>query len=145
MQEAVTFFRVRCQISNQINKINMKKGMTTIALMLFVGGFAMATETNVSDKDKKDSSNVTESSANETTFATNYADQTHTLTVQVANVLDPYASVSVTNQRGATIQCAFIQNTNGEFVFDLSELEKGNYNVMLITDKEIRIKRLTIN
>lgn len=123
----------------------MKKTISSVAILFIAGGFAMATERNVSDKYKKDSSNVTESNAVETTFSTNYADQTHTLTVNVTNVLDPYASVSVTNQRGATIQCAFIQNTNGEFVFDLSKLEKGNYNVMLITDKEIRIKRLTIN
>ncbi|TXI87962.1 MAG: T9SS type A sorting domain-containing protein [Crocinitomicaceae bacterium] len=123
----------------------MKKVMSSIGLILFVGGFAMATEKNVSDKDKKDSSNGSEVAAAETTFATNYANQTHTLTVNVTNVLDPYASISVTNQRGATIQCAFIQNTTGEFVFDLSQLDKGIYNVMLITDKEIRIKRLTIN
>jgi hypothetical protein len=123
----------------------MKKVMSSIGLILFVGGFAMATEKNVSDKDKKESSNGSEVAAAETTFATNYANQTHTLTVNVTNVLDPYASISVTNQRGATIQCAFIQNTTGEFVFDLSQLDKGIYNVMLITDKEIRIKRLTIN
>lgn len=119
--------------------------MSSIGLILFVGGFAMATEKNVSDKDKKETSNGSEVAAAETTFATNYANQTHTLTVNVTNVLDPYASISVTNQRGATIQCAFIQNTTGEFVFDLSQLDKGIYNVMLITDKEIRIKRLTIN
>lgn len=123
----------------------MKKVMSSIGLILFVGGFAMATEKNVSDKDKKETSNGSEVAAAETTFATNYANQTHTLTVNVTNVLDPYASISVTNQRGATIQCAFIQNTTGEFVFDLSQLDKGIYNVMLITDKEIRIKRLTIN
>ena len=123
----------------------MKKVMSSIGLILFVGGFAMATEKNVSDKDKKESSNGSDVAAAETTFATNYANQTHTLTVNVTNVLDPYASISVTNQRGATIQCAFIQNTTGEFVFDLSQLDKGIYNVMLITDKEIRIKRLTIN
>lgn len=124
----------------------MKKAIYTMA-MIFIGtGISMATQNPAdhSDKDKKDSAKVEETTAAEASFVTHYSTESQQLVVNVSGIMDPYASVSVTNPRGATIQCSFIQEKSGEFSFDLSSLEKGTYNVMLITDQEIRIKRIQV-
>ena len=80
----------------------------------------------------------------ETIFITEISADSQNLSVKVSGVNDPFASLSITNQRGATIQFALIEKQNEEFNFDLSNLKKGNYNVMLITNQEIRIKRIQI-
>jgi len=124
----------------------MKKTIYTIA-MIFIGtGISMANQSisDNSEKGKKDSSKIAED-AKETSFIANYSDDSHQLIVNVAGTEDPYASVSVTNQRGTAILCSFVQEKSGEMTFDLSSLEKGTYNVMLITDQEIRIKRIQVN
>ncbi len=113
--------------------------------MLFVTTGISFANTNPIDDEKKDSSKVNEVKTEESTFTTQFSADSQKLTVKVTGIIDPYASISVTNQRGATIQCAFIQEKMNEFDFDLSKLEKGNYNVMLINDQEIRIKRIQID
>lgn len=122
----------------------MKKTTFTLALFLFATGISFASKNPIEDE-KKDSSKVSETKTEETTFITHLSEDSQKLTVNVSGIKDPYASISVTNQRGATIQCAFIKEQTNEFNFDLSKLEKGNYNVMLITDLEIRIKRIQID
>jgi hypothetical protein len=113
--------------------------------MIFIGmGISLASSSPI-DGDKKDSSKVNETKNVETTFVTHFEPDSHELTVNISGINDPYASISVTNQRGATIQCALVEKDVNEFAFDLSALEKGNYNVMLITDQEIRIKRIQID
>lgn len=122
----------------------MKKVIYTIAMLFVTTGISLA-NTNPIDDEKKDSSKVNEVKTEESTFTTQFSAESQKLTVKVSGISDPYASISVTNQRGATIQCTFIQEKTNEFDFDLSKLEKGNYNVMLITDQEIRIKRIHID
>ena len=122
----------------------MKKVITSIA-MIFIGiGVSIANPTGPdnSGKSKEDSSTV---AAAETTFKTQYSNDSRQLLVNVSGTSDPYATVSVTNQRGTTILCSFVQEKSGEMTFDLSKLEEGIYNVMLITDHEIRIKRVQVD
>lgn len=125
----------------------MKKAVYTIALIFAGMGISVANPVNDHSEDgTTDSSKVAEANASaESTFVAKYSSDSRQLTVNVAGIMDPYASVSVTNQRGTTIQCSFVQEKSGEFSFDLSKLKKGIYNVMLITDQEIRIKRIQVN
>lgn len=125
----------------------MKTTIYTIAL-IFLGTGTSFAKSNVSgngDETKKDrTENKDVTVSKETTFLTTYAADSKQLTVSVTGTTDPYASVSITNQRGAALLCSFIQDKSGDFSFDLSKLEKGVYNVMLITDQEIRIKRISV-
>jgi len=138
--EIVTFLGSK----SQIKKRKMKKVIYTFAMLFLTTGISLA-NTNPIEDEKKDSSKVNEVISEETSFTTQFSADSQKLTVKVSGISDPYASISVTNQRGTTIQCAFIQEKTNEFDFDLSKLEKGNYNVMLITDQEIRIKRIQID
>lgn len=125
----------------------MKK-LIYIAAMIFTGtGISMANPVTVNEHSGEgtDSAKVEAAQENkEATFVTSYTSESRQLTVNVSGIDDPYASVSVTNQRGATIQCSLIQEKSGQYFFDLSALKKGTYNVMLITDQEIRIKRIQV-
>ncbi len=124
----------------------MKKVVYTIALIFAGMGISVANPVNDNSGElTTDSAKVAEANASaESTFVTNYSSDSRQLTVNVAGINDPYASVSVTNQRGTAIQCSFVQEKSGEFTFDLSKLKKGTYNVMLITEQEIRIKRIQV-
>ena len=124
----------------------MKKAIYTIAMIVIGTGVSMAAKTNsdLTEKDKKDSAKVEETKAAELSFLTDYSSESRQLIVDIAGNMDPYASVSVTNARGTSIQCSFIQEASGKYTFDLSKLSKGIYNVMLITDKEIRIKKIQV-
>lgn len=124
----------------------MKKVIFTIAAIIIGTGASLAAKTNAgqSEKDKKDSAKVEETKSAELSFSADYSAESHQLVVDIAGNIDPYASVSVTNARGTAIQCTFMQENSGKCSFDLSKLEKGIYNVMLITDKEIRIKKIQV-
>jgi hypothetical protein len=135
---------LKSQIKNEVKKRKMKKTTFTLALFFLATGISFASKNPIEDE-KKDNSKVSETKTEETTFITQMSEDSQKLKVSVSGIKDPYASISVTNQRGATIQCAFINEQTNEFNFDLSKLEKGNYNVMLITDQEIRIKRIQID
>lgn len=122
----------------------MKKVIYTIALILAGTGISMANSVNEHSGETTDSAKVEEAANAEATFTTTFVKDSKELIVSVSGIMDPYASVSVTNQRGTTIQCSLIQEKSGEFSFDLSSLQKGTYNVMLITEQEIRIKRIQV-
>jgi alpha-L-arabinofuranosidase len=127
----------------------MKTTIYTIAMIFLGTGVSLANPiVSNGDETKKEKTEKTENpdsaASKETTFVTSYAADSRQLTVNVTGTIDPYASVSITNQRGAALLCSFIQDQSGAFNFDLSKLEKGIYNVMLITDQEIRIKRITV-
>ena len=139
----------KSNIKTNEKQSKMKKAIYTIAMIFIGSGISMANTTTAdhSGEDNKDSAKVAASEAPasvESSFTTMYSSDSRQLTVNVSGILDPYASVSVTNLRGATIKCSFIQEKSGEMSFDLSTLEKGTYNVMLITDQEIRIKRIQV-
>jgi hypothetical protein len=63
------------------------------------------------------------------------------LRIVVAGEFDPYSSVSVAGQRGSEILFSFVESGESEVVFDLSELKKGSYFIILNTGDEIRMKR----
>jgi Zn-dependent metalloprotease len=121
----------------------MKKVTVTLSMLVISIGmtFAANHSNEDSEKNKKDSA---ESKKVETTFSTDYQADAQTLEVSFSGIQDPFASISITNNRGSALQCSFIQHENGTLIFDLTSLQDGIYNVMLITDQEIRIKRFTV-
>ncbi|MGV3632019.1 MAG: hypothetical protein ACO1O6_12485 [Bacteroidota bacterium] len=100
--------------------------------------FAYSPGENNEDKKKKDSLEI----AREPGFKTNLSDKL--LSVEISGNIDSLASVSITNQRGSSILFSVVELTDQEIVFDLSQLEKGIYNVMYITNQEIRIKKVEV-
>lgn len=81
----------------------------------------------------------------ETIFEMNFNETTDLLTVDVDGLFDKYSSVSVTNNRGSEYLFQFIKEDSNQLEFDLSNLEKGSYFLVLNTNSEIRIKRFQIN
>ena len=63
------------------------------------------------------------------------------LRIVVSGVFDPYSSVSVAGQRGSEILFSFVDSGTSEIVFDLTDLKKGSYYIILNTGDEIRMKR----
>lgn len=116
----------------------MKKTILTIALV--ITGLSYANNNPSDEKKSKDSisTNV------ESNFKLNYSNSDKLLKVEISGNNDSTASVSITNQRGSSILFSLVDTNNKEVEFDLTKLEKGSYNVMYITNQEIRIKRLEV-
>lgn len=119
---------------------NMKKLSIILALLAASSQvlFAHSIGDNHEEKKKKDPVEV----VRETGFKTSLSDKV--LSVEISGNTDSLASVSVTNQRGSSLLFSVVQLAHQEILFDLSQLEKGIYNVMYITNQEIRIKKVTI-
>jgi hypothetical protein len=121
----------------------MKKTILTIAVVLIgISGTFANNEVgkNNDGKTKKDSNEVVK----ESSFMTNYISEKQRLEVAINGNIDPFASVSITNQRGSSILFSLVEKNSDNLVFDLSKLEKGIYNVMYITNEEIRIKKVEL-
>ncbi len=118
----------------------MKKLSISLALLAISGQVLLARPVNENngDKIKKDSAEV----VRETSFKTSLTDKM--LSVEISGNLDSLASVSVTNQRGSSLLFSVVQLADQEILFDLSQLERGTYNVMYITNQEIRIRRVEV-
>jgi hypothetical protein len=116
----------------------MKKTILTITLI--ISGLSFANNNPTEEKKTKDSvtTNV------ESNFKLNYSDVEKVLIVDISGNTDSTASVSITNQRGSSILFSLVESQEKELAFDLVKLEKGIYNVMYITNQEIRIKRLEV-
>lgn len=97
------------------------------------------------DKIKKEIKNEDTSEVIETHFEMNLDTTSALLTVDVEGRFDEYSSVSVTSNRGSEYFFQFVENGSNQLTFNLSELEKGAYFVVLNTNNEIRIKRFLIN
>ena len=78
-------------------------------------------------------------------FEMNLDENSGILTVDVAGSFDQFSSVSVTSNRGSEYFFQFVKNEIDQLTFNLSELEKGSYFVVLNTNDEIRIIRFLIN
>jgi hypothetical protein len=78
-------------------------------------------------------------------FEMNLDENSGILTVDVAGSFDQYSSVSVTSNRGSEYFFQFVKNEIDQLTFNVSELEKGSYFVVLNTNDEIRIIRFLIN
>jgi hypothetical protein len=118
----------------------MKKLSISLALLAASSQvlFAHSIGNNSEDRKKKDSVEV----VRETSFKTSISDKL--LSVEISGNTDSLASVSVTNQRGSSLLFSVVELADQEILFDLSQLEKGMYNVMYITNQEIRIKRVEV-
>lgn len=97
------------------------------------------------DKIKKEIKNEDTSEVIETHFEMNLDTTSALLTVDVEGRFDEYSSVSVTSNRGSEYFFQFVEKGSNQLTFNLSELEKGSYFVVLNTNNEIRIKRFLIN
>lgn len=121
----------------------MKKTILTVAVILIgITGFKANNELgkNKDENSKKDSTEVVK----ESSFTTSYTDDSFQLKVKISGNTDPFASVSITNHRGGSILFKMVEQDSENLEFDLSELEKGIYNVMFITNQEIRIKKVQV-
>ena len=120
----------------------MKRTIVT-GCLFFMGINTMIASPEVGksgEEKKKDSTEVVK----ESTFKTSYASDQNKLTVEILGNTDSLATVSITNNRGGSILFSIVDQQDQAIEFDLSLLEKGMYNVMYITNKEIRIKKLVI-
>lgn len=97
------------------------------------------------DKIKKETKKEDSSEVIETHFEMNLDTTSSVLTVEVAGKFDEYSSVSVTSNRGSEYFFQFVENGSNQLIFNLAELEKGSYFLVLNTNNEIRIKRFLIN
>ncbi len=77
----------------------------------------------------------------ETSFTMSWSDEDDLLLVHLQGKFDKYTSVSVMNQKGEAFFFRFVESNENSFVFDLSELEKGSYKLILNTGDEVRMKR----
>lgn len=120
----------------------MKKISLSLAILLSSSNliFANSEIKNSDEKKEKDSTEV----VRESTFVANYQEQEKKLKIEINGNIDSLASVSVTNQRGSSILFSIIDQKSQDLVFDLSNFEKGIYNVMYITNSEIRIKKVIV-
>ncbi len=116
------------------------KHLFTLALLtLFLFGHVSkhyAAIPMVDNTDPKDSAEV-----ESVRFDLKYNSEQKELRILVSGEFDPYSSVSVAGQRGSEILFSFVDSGTSEIVFDLSELKKGSYYIILNTGEEIRMKR----
>lgn len=120
----------------------MKKTIVT-GCLFFIGISTIIASPEVekgAEEKKKDSTEVVK----ESTFKTNYTSDQNRLIVEISGNSDSLATLTITDSRGGSILFSLVDQQDQEIEFDLSTLEKGMYNVMYITNKEIRIKKLII-
>ena len=123
----------------------MKKQIFTVAFLMIGMTTLFASASNEGrKKSKKKAAIETVKEVKESSFVTNYAIDSQKLKVEITGNLDPNASVSITNQRGSSILFSMVKKNQDELEFDLSSLEKGIYNIMYITNLEIRIKKVVV-
>lgn len=120
----------------------MKKVVTFVLIATLSIGSSFAS-TGLGDKKeaKKDSAEIVKT---ESVFQTSFDQVNKQVEVVFSGIQDPTAIVSLTNQRGTSIQSTVVKNESDILTFDATQLKAGIYNVMLITDQEIRIKRVVI-
>ena len=124
----------------------MKKQIFTVAILMFGMSTLFASSSfEGGKKGKKRQSIEVVKEIKESSFVTKYLSDSQKLKVEISGNLDPNASVSITNQRGSSILFSMVEKKQEELIFDLSNLEKGTYNIMFITNLEIRIKKVVIN
>ena len=123
----------------------MKKQIFTVAfLMIGMTTLFASTLNEGGKKGRKKAAIETVKEVKESSFVTKYAIDSQKLKVEITGNLDPNASVSITNQRGSSILFSMVEKNQEELVFDLSSLEKGTYNIIFITNLEIRIKKVVV-
>lgn len=55
-----------------------------------------------------------------------------------------YTTLALTDHRGSEFAFSFVENSTNTYYFDLADLEKGSYYLVLNMDEEIRIKRFIL-
>ncbi|TNF48881.1 MAG: T9SS type A sorting domain-containing protein [Bacteroidetes bacterium] len=61
--------------------------------------------------------------------------------VDIEGDFEELSSVSLANNRGSDILFNFIEGSEGNYKFDVSNLKSGSYFIILNTGEEIRMKR----
>jgi hypothetical protein len=119
-----------------------------LSLLLPVCIAAHVTASPIGEKEKginKETKKDDTSEVIETHFEMELDPLSGVLTVDVDGKFDQYSSVSVTNNRGSEYFFQFVENGSNQLTFNLTELEKGSYFLVLNTNNEIRIKRFLID
>lgn len=116
-----------------------KHFLTLILVVLFLFGHVTRQFAATPIGGHTDPKDTTE--AESVQFELKYNSEQKELRIVVSGEFDPYSSVSVAGQRGSEILFSFVDSGTSEIVFDLSDLKKGSYYIILNTGDEIRMKR----
>lgn len=116
-----------------------------VVMSSFSYSFANNGNTNGETGDSKtDSTEVKEEKANfEKAFEVKIVN--NTVEVVANGDFDPYASISLTTNRGSDIFFEFLQQGSNVISFDVSKLEEGSYFIILNSNEEVRIKRFQLD
>lgn len=118
--------------------------LTLVTTILFSQTFAAVRNTGEGNGDDEKNGLKTDSAKVETVFEMNFEESSESLEVFVSGDFNEFASVAITTVRGSEIIFEFVESGENSFHFDLSQLDKGSYFLVLNLQEEIRIKRFTI-
>lgn len=94
---------------------------------------------------KSNSSPATDSVANVSNEFEMKIDESHQrIVVYLSGEFNDYTTLALTDHRGSEFAFSFVDNSTNTYYFDLADLEKGSYFLVLNMDEEIRIKRFVL-
>lgn len=121
----------------------MKKAVVMSVIVSFTVGSLFASSGGENRGElKKDS---VESVREESVFQPSFDGVSDRIDVMYAGIQDSTAIISLTNSRGTSIQSSVVTGEANVVSFHVADLPAGIYNVMLVTDQEIRIKRIVVD
>lgn len=126
----------------------MKSIIVIVSVVLSPFSYTFANNGNESDGEKKSTKNDTTVVAEENTESSNAFEvkvENNTVEVIASGNFDPYASISLTTNRGSDIFFEFLQQGSNVISFDTSELQEGSYFIILNSNEEVRIKRFQLD
>ncbi len=126
----------------------MKSIIVIVSVVLSPFSYTFANNGNESDGEKKSTKNDTTVVAEKNTESSNAFEvkvENNTVEVIASGNFDPYASISLTTNRGSDIFFEFLQQGSNVISFDTSELQEGSYFIILNSNEEVRIKRFQLD
>lgn len=126
----------------------MKSIFVIIGVLLSPFSYTLANNGNDSDGEKKKGktdTTVVAGERGETESAFEVRFENNTVEVIASGDFDPYASISLTTNRGSDIFFSFLQKGSNVISFDTSDLENGSYFIILNSNEEVRIKRFQLD
>lgn len=121
----------------------MKKKLLSMFILLLSTNQIVANPGNYFGKGEPKNSDSSEVVEIKLEMTLDFTDEK--LIVDLSGKFEKYSSISITNNRGSEYFFQFVENGTHQHVFNLSELEKGSYFLVLNTNSEIRMKRFIIN
>ena len=133
---------LHCQNKNKrvltITKIEGIKKLLVVIILFVIGLPSYAYDgMGYGKKENADKSKTKD----ETAFEMNLEKEANKLEVTIEGTFDRYASISITSQRGKELAFEFVKPGVSNYEFDISNLQSGNYFLVLSCKKEIRLKR----